>query len=292
MREFIQVISRRTMLAAGIGLILLVTATVTVLVVSSTEEFVLGGWRRDAWRVGAAAVAAAAFIGMALFFFLRQQRMSAGPARDLLEAGQRLSGIVHSAMDAIITIDEAQRIVLFNEAAEEIFGCPAREAIGSALDRFIPERFRAVHGRHVEEFARTGTTARRMGIKLELSGLRMNGEEFPIDASISQVAVDGKKFFTVILRDVTERRKAEELLRQAVDEHRDLTERLRGVLQSAMDAIITMDEEQRIVLFNDAAEKIFRCRAGKRSAGRSIASYRSDSAPLTAVTCGDSGRPA
>jgi PAS domain S-box-containing protein len=252
------------MLAAGVGLILiLVTATVTVLVVSSNEEFILGGWHRDAWRVGAAAVAAAAFIGMALFFLLRQQRMSAGFAHDLLEAGQRLSGIIHSAMDAVITIDEERRIVLFNEAAEEIFGCPAREAIGSALDRFIPERFRAVHGRHVEEFERTGTTARRMGIKLALSGLRMNGEEFPIDASISQVAVDGKKFFTVILRDVTERRKAEESLQRAVDEHRDLTERLRGVLQSAMDAIITMDEEQRIVLFNEAAEKIFRCRAGE-----------------------------
>jgi PAS domain S-box-containing protein len=203
-----------------------------VLVVSSTEEFILAGWRRDAWRIGAGAMAAAAVIGMALFFLLRQQRISASLAHDLLQAGQRLSGIIHSAMDAVITIDEEQRIVLFNEAAEEIFGCPAREAIGSALDRFIPERFRAVHGRHVEEFERTGTTARRMGIKLELSGLRMNGEEFPIDASISQVAVNGKKFFTVILRDVTQRKRSEEALERSYDELRELSATMNEVREA------------------------------------------------------------
>ncbi len=203
-----------------------------VVAVSATEDFFLAPWRRDAWRIGAGALAAAAFIGMALFYLLRQQRISAGLAHDLLEAGQRLSGIVHSAMDAIITIDDTQRIVLFNEAAEEIFGCPAREAIGSALDRFIPGRFRAVHGRHVEEFGRTGTTARRMGTKLELSGLRTSGEEFPIDASISQIATGGKKYYTVILRDITRRKRAEEALARSYDELRELSATMNEVREA------------------------------------------------------------
>ena len=203
-----------------------------VLAVSSSQDFVLGQWQRDAGRVGAGAAGAALFIGIVLLFLLRQQRISAGLAHDLLEAGQRLSGIVHSAMDAIITIDEAQRIVLFNEAAEEVFGCPAGEAVGSTLDRFIPERFRAAHRRHVEEFGRTGTTARRMGTRLDLFGLRANGEEFPIDASISQIAVDGKKFFTVILRDVTARKRSEEALEHSYEDLRELSATMNEVREA------------------------------------------------------------
>lgn len=116
-------------------------------------------------------------------------------------------GIVQSAMDAIITVDERQRIVVFNEAAARIFACDAREAIGTALDRFIPERFRAAHRGHIERFAATGVTMRRMGHQTVLTGLRASGEEFPIEASISQVSAGGKKLFTVILRDVGERQR-------------------------------------------------------------------------------------
>jgi PAS domain S-box-containing protein len=126
-------------------------------------------------------------------------------------------------MDAIISVDEAQRIVLFNEAAERIFGCPASEAMGATLERFIPERFRAAHLRHVEEFGRTGTTTRLMGPRLVLFGLRADGEEFPIDASISQVVVEDRKLYTVILRDITERRRSEEALARSHQELRDLS---------------------------------------------------------------------
>jgi PAS domain S-box-containing protein len=203
-----------------------------VLVVSSTEEFILGGWRRDAWRTGAAAVAAAAFIGMALFYLLRQQRVSAGLAHDLLEAGQRLSGIVHSAMDAIITMDEEQRIVLFNEAAEKIFRCRAGEAIGGPLDRFIPERFRAAHRAHVRRFGETRVTTRLMGAKLALFGLRADGEEFPIDASISQTTIGGRRLYTVILRDVTERKRSEAALERSYEELRELSATMNEVREA------------------------------------------------------------
>ena len=170
-------------------------------------------------------------------------------------------GILKSAMDAIITVDENQSIVLFNAAAERIFGWPVAAAIGAPLERLIPERFRVVHHDHIRRFGETGTTTRRMGARLTLFGLRANGEEFPIDASISQVRIGERKLYTVILRDVTEARESEKALQSAYHARRTANEQLLGIIQSAMDAIITVDAGQRIVVFNEAAEKIFRCRA-------------------------------
>ncbi|MGH8309101.1 MAG: sensor histidine kinase, partial [Steroidobacteraceae bacterium] len=100
-------------------------------------------------------------------------------------------------------------IVLFNAAAERMFGVDASQALGEPLERFIPERFRLAHRRHVHGFQQTGITKRRMGALGALSGLRSNGEEFPIEASISQTTVEGHRVFTVVLRDITERVRTE-----------------------------------------------------------------------------------
>src|SRR5262249_45368079 len=126
----------------------------------------------------------------------------------------RLTGIVDSAMDAIITADEKQRIVLFNRAAEQIFRCAAADAVGQPLDRFIPERFRYAHRQHVQDFGQTGVTNRSMYRPGTLWALRSDGQEFPIEATISQVETAGQKLFTVILRDITERKETEEALRK------------------------------------------------------------------------------
>ena len=127
-------------------------------------------------------------------------------------------GIIASATDAIITVDAEQRITLFNTAAERMFHCPAAEALGATLDRFIPERFRAAHQAHIEEFGKTGVTTRAMGHQRPLAALRSDGHEFPVEATISQVTVAGQKLFTAIVRDITERKRAEEALaRQAED---------------------------------------------------------------------------
>ena len=134
--------------------------------------------------------------------------------RDLKESRALFSSIISSAMDAIISVDEQQRVTIFNAAAERMFQCPEAQAIGKHLDQFIPTRFRHSHHQHVEEFGRTGTTSRAMGKLLPLSALRANGEEFPIEASISQCTVNGKKAFTVILRDITERKQSEEQLQR------------------------------------------------------------------------------
>ncbi|HRH95050.1 MAG TPA: PAS domain S-box protein [Prosthecobacter sp.] len=143
-------------------------------------------------------------------------------ANEQLEARVRvrLGGIVSSAMDAIISVDSSQKIVLFNAAAEAMFRCTEEEMLGQPLDRFIPERFRTVHRQHVEGFGRTGVTSRSMRSLGSLNGVRADGEEFPIEASISQTMEAGQKVYTVILRDITERRQAEQALRAREAEFR------------------------------------------------------------------------
>ncbi len=134
--------------------------------------------------------------------------------RELQESQARFSDIIGSAMDAIISVDAGQHITIFNEAAEKMFRCPAGEALGEPLDRFIPARFREAHRAYVDNFGHTGVTSRAMGDLRPLSGLRADGEEFPIEASISHIDVGGQLTYTVILRDVTERKRAEEQILQ------------------------------------------------------------------------------
>jgi PAS domain S-box-containing protein len=138
----------------------------------------------------------------------------------LRDSQDQLAGIVGSAMDAIIAIDEEQRVVLFNTAAEKMFGCAQGEAVGTAIDRFIPQRFRSVHGAHVRRFGESGVTARTMGTLGALWAVRMNGQEFPIEASISHLESGGRKLFTVIVRDITERRQAEDAVRESEERFR------------------------------------------------------------------------
>jgi PAS domain S-box-containing protein len=127
----------------------------------------------------------------------------------------RLSAIIASTMDAIITVDEEQRVVLFNRAAERIFQYRAQQVMGKPLDILIPEDLRAAHRVHIRDFGRTGITSRSMYSPRTLNALRSSGEQFPIEATISQVEAAGQKLFTVVLRDLSERKRAEEELRKA-----------------------------------------------------------------------------
>ena len=122
----------------------------------------------------------------------------------------RLAGLLDSAMDAIVTANEEQRIVLYNRAAEKIFGWPAAEVLGQPLTKLLPQRFHAGHAEHVRRFGAAGVTTRRMGGSAVVYALRSSGEEFPVDASISQLETPEGKLFTVILRDVTDRVRAQE----------------------------------------------------------------------------------
>jgi PAS domain S-box-containing protein len=131
----------------------------------------------------------------------------------LRSSEERLAAVIDTAMDAIITVNQEQVVVLFNDAAVKIFGCPASAAIGKPLDGFLPARFRDIHRRHVHRFGNTGETARSMNVPGTLFGRRANGEEFPIEATISQATLSGQQLYTVILRDITRRKEAEEMAR-------------------------------------------------------------------------------
>jgi PAS domain S-box-containing protein len=154
----------------------------------------------------------------------------------LQESRQRYAGIVDSALDAIITIDAEQHISLFNAAAEKMFLCKAEEAVGEPLARFIPARFRAAHDAHIRAFGSFGITNRKMGESASISGLRANGEEFPVEATISQCEINGEKSFTAILRDVTELKRFEDSLRKSQAQ-------LRTFIEQAPIGIAMLDRE-------------------------------------------------
>ncbi len=134
----------------------------------------------------------------------RRQRNLA--ERELEEMRLRMEGIIASAMDAIITIDQEHNIVLFNKAAEQLFAYKPEQVMGRNMNLLMPARFRKNHGRSVDVFGETGLTSRSMSPESSsVYGLKSNGHEFPIEASISQLEVNGQRFFTVIIRDITER---------------------------------------------------------------------------------------
>jgi len=133
----------------------------------------------------------------------------------LRDSQERLLGIISSAMDGIITVDNDQKIIVFNRAAEQIFRCPAKDALGQTLDKFIPQRFREAHREHVRSFGQTGVSSRSMYSPGTLMGVRADGEEFPVEATISQVKTASETLYSVILRDVSVRKRTEDELRQA-----------------------------------------------------------------------------
>ncbi len=175
------------------------------------------------WLLGAAVVLDIAAVGVGVLVAAREV-MVADKRSDASQA--RLAAIVDSAMDAVITVDDRQGIVVFNRAAEQVFGCRREETIGAPLERFIPQRFRPAHHGHIETFAKTGVTSRRMGDTTTLWALRADGSEFPIEASISQATEGGQRYYTVILRDITLRKQSEDSLRRSQQELRELSARV------------------------------------------------------------------
>lgn len=168
-------------------------------------------------------------------FEAKEPLRQCGSGMTEVQSEARLGGIIRSAMEAIISVDEDQRIIMFNPMAERLFACPAEVAIGRQLGDFVPQRFRAAHALHVARFGVTGVSDRQMGQQRALHALRYDGTEFPIEASISQTLDDtGRKLFTVMLRDITERVQAEAALRRSREE-----------LQQLSDSILAGREEEK-----------------------------------------------
>ncbi len=132
---------------------------------------------------------------------------------DAAQSLRASDAIIEISADAIISIDAQQRIIRFNHGAEMIFGCRAAELLGRPLEILLPERFRGAHFTHVTQFGEGAVAARRMGERRQIAGLRASGEEFPAEASISRIDVAGERIYTVVLRDISERQRAEQVQR-------------------------------------------------------------------------------
>lgn len=128
----------------------------------------------------------------------------------LRESEERFQRIVSIAVDAIVSIDDQQRILLFNQGAEQIFGYTSSEVIGKPLDVLLPPELGAIHAKEVQAFGAAKEAARRMGQRRQIFGRRKNGEVFRAEASISKTVIGAQRLFTAVLRDVTERWSAEE----------------------------------------------------------------------------------
>ncbi|MEW5859096.1 MAG: PAS domain S-box protein [Cyanobacteriota bacterium] len=158
----------------------------------------------------------------------------------------RLAGILDIAEDAIISVNETQKITLFNQGAEKIFGYTATEVIGQSLDLLLPKRAAIAHRQHIRNFDTSTRPARKMGERNEVFGKRKDGIEFPAEASISKLELAGEKIFTVILRDITERKRGEEALSQ-----------LASIVESSEDAIVGKTLDGIITSWNSGAERIY-----------------------------------
>jgi PAS domain S-box-containing protein len=161
----------------------------------------------------------------------------AAEAAARLESEGRLAAVIKSAMDSIITLDREQRIVLFSQAAEKLFQCPRNEAVGRPITSFIP---------HLGRLDSDGSSSQVMGLRDALSAVRADGEEFQIEASISEYEIAGRRMFTIILRDITERKQAEET-----------RDRLSLIVDSSDDAIISKTLNGKVTAWNRGAEKVF-----------------------------------
>ncbi len=159
---------------------------------------------------------------------------------------ERLAGIIESAMDAIITVDAQQRIVVFNAAAAEMFRCAPEQALGQPLEILLPARFRAAHPGQMRGFARHHASPRAMGRGTHIWALRANGEEFPADASISHIEVNGMPLYSVVMRDITARLAAERSLRASEESYRLLFE-------NNLDGLLLGDESGAVRRVNPAA---------------------------------------
>ncbi|MDR3368972.1 PAS domain S-box protein [Rhodoferax sp.] len=200
-----------------------------LLSVTEDGDLALASWRETAVPIAIGGVLVSLFTVFVAVFLIGKLKSRALLAHALKDATGLYQQTVDSVMDAIVAIDEAQHIVLLNPAAEKMFGYTASELMGQHFERLMPERARNLHEEHINRFADSDESSRTMAPQMEITGLRSNGEEFPIESTISRSMVGGRLQMTAVLRDVTDRRRAQRELQQVNKQLRQLTSSLQSV---------------------------------------------------------------
>jgi PAS domain S-box-containing protein len=197
--------------------------------VPNDEEMALATWRENSIVVILGAFLVCSFIVTAAALLARGVNRQAELARALRDANDRYHQTIDSVMDAIVAVDESHNILLFNPAAERMFGWAKADVLGEPLAKLVPEQVREAHVLHMDRFMCTKGESRAMASKMEITGLRADGTEFPIESTISQTLIEGRPQLTAVLRDITQRRRAEEDLREMNRQLRSLSASLQDV---------------------------------------------------------------
>ena len=169
--------------------------------------------------------------------------------QDLRESEERFRAVAETANDALISADSRGIIIYINEAAAHTFGYADQELLGQNVDIIIPERYRAAHDEKMHAASGGDTGGNLIGKSRELAGLRKDGSEFPLDISLAAWNLHGERFFTAIIRDISERRRAEELVRSTLALQS-------AILDSSSLSVIATDRQGLITLFNRAASRL------------------------------------
>ena len=179
---------------------------------------------------------------------LRRQHARAEARRSAMEA--RYRQILSLAPDAIVTLDEAFRITLFNLAAERLFECPAVDLIGQSIDVLLPPELAPVIRRQLIAFFTSGEGSAQIALPGQLKFQRSSLTVFPAEAYVSRLIEEGRTIFTLIIRDTTDRETMIATMQQT-------NQALDAVVQSSPVAILGIDSLRRVIVWNKNAEKIF-----------------------------------
>ncbi len=177
--------------------------------------------------------------------------------KEVEQATERIRTIVEIAPDAVITIDSQQTITMFNPKAEEIFGYSAEEVLGQPLTFLMPDKSRSLHPSEVAKFQQESTSARNMDARREIMGQRKDGTIFPAEAGISKMVIDDEVYFTTFFRDITERKELEAQILKKTEELALAEKKSTSIIETAGEGIIVVDQNSSVILWNQAAEKMF-----------------------------------
>lgn len=191
----------------------------------------LASWRETAIPIALGALMVCLIVGGVASLLIAESLREEKLSRALHEANVRYHHTIDSVMDAIVAVNGEQKISLFNPAAERMFKMSAQEAIGKDLATLIPHRLRGAHHGHVQGFIESGGAPRTMSLvpQLEITGMRSDGSEFPIESTISQTMIGKERQLTAVLRDATERRRAERNMIDLNEQLRNLSTSLQNV---------------------------------------------------------------